>query len=50
MCGEETKKLTAEINQVLEKYLPEAGDLAIKLDDKELKPPEKIWQEIIDDE
>ena len=47
LSSEETRKLIAEINQVIKKYLPEAGELAIKIEEKELMPPEQVWQEIM---
>jgi IS1 family transposase len=46
MDKEEIDKLAGQINTVIEKYLPEAGNLAIEIDENSLESPEQIWQRI----
>ena len=45
--SEDAKKILKQINQVMEKYLPQAGEMpVIKIDEKTLPSLEQIWQDI----
>lgn len=46
MNNQELEKLIRDINNVIARYLPEAGDLAVNIDPKSMQSPEQIWQEI----
>ncbi|MCX6744623.1 MAG: hypothetical protein NTX82_03825 [Candidatus Parcubacteria bacterium] len=42
----EVESLVADINNVIAKYLPEAGELAIEVDPNSMQSPEQIWDQI----
>ncbi|MCX6744624.1 MAG: hypothetical protein NTX82_03830 [Candidatus Parcubacteria bacterium] len=44
--NQELENLVAEINAVIAKYLPEAGELAIEVDPKSMQTPEQIWNQV----
>ncbi|MCX6745726.1 MAG: hypothetical protein NTX00_01775 [Candidatus Parcubacteria bacterium] len=43
----ETESLVEEINRVIKKYMPDASNLVINIDEKSMQKPEEIWEEII---
>jgi len=45
--NKETENLVEEINRVIKKYMPDASNLVINIDDKGLQSPEEIWREIV---
>ena len=44
--NEAVEKLVVDINNIIAKYLPEAGKLAVDIDPNSMQTPEQIWQEI----
>ncbi len=42
----EIEKLANQIEQTIAKYLPEAGELAISVDESKMESPQQIWQRI----
>ncbi|MCX6744622.1 MAG: hypothetical protein NTX82_03820, partial [Candidatus Parcubacteria bacterium] len=44
--GDQVETLVTNINDVISKYLPEAGELAIEVDPKSRQTPEQIWHQI----
>lgn len=42
----EIEKLAEKIEKTIAKYLPEAGELAISVDENKLESPRKIWERI----
>jgi len=44
--SEEVENLVKDISKVIEKYMPEAGELAIEVDPRSMQTPEQIWREI----
>ncbi|MCX6745283.1 MAG: hypothetical protein NTX82_07230 [Candidatus Parcubacteria bacterium] len=44
--SDRVEKLVTEINTIISKYLPEAGELAIEVDPKSMQTPEQIWNQI----
>lgn len=44
--NEVVEKLVVDINKIIAKYLPEAGDLVVNVDQNSMQTTEQIWQEI----
>ena len=44
--NDEVEKMVGDINSILAKYLPEAGELKVVIDPNTMQTPEQIWESI----
>ncbi|MBN1325429.1 hypothetical protein JW977_00395 [Candidatus Falkowbacteria bacterium] len=44
--NEEVENLIDNINEIIDKYMPESGKLVINIDQSSLETPEKIWNDL----